>query len=341
MQKAFLQAALSGLLLLAIPGCRTSEPEESETTPEKTERHFEWSVVIHGGAGDFANANYTQSEEEAYLFALQTALDTAVVNLETGQSAVDVAEKVVAMLEDCPLFNAGRGAVFTSDGTIELDASIMEGRTLKAGAVTGLRSIKNPIMAARAVMDSSRHVMLSGEGALTFAKSQGLQEVDNTYFRTQRSVEAYFKAKEKKAAEGKMGTVGCVVLDKNGDLAAASSTGGMMLKEYGRIGDSPIIGAGTYADNKTCAVSCTGHGEFFIRAAVAHEISACMEHGGMTLKEAAQYVVQNKLVEMGGAGGIIAVDGHGNSVMEFNTPGMFRGFARSDSTSGVFMYKTE
>lgn len=330
--------AVSTVLVLLFFSCANHPSEEETNAPVVYDIQHQWAVVVHGGAGDFSNTKYTEQEEADHMHALQTAIDSASFWLKAGKSAVDVAEATVALLEDCPLFNAGRGAVFTAEGTNELDASIMDGSNLKAGAVCGLKGIKNPIKAARAVMDSSRHVMLSGEGARLFAAGQGLQEVDETYFKTQRSYEAFLKAKEKATSE-KLGTVGCVVLDKSGNLAAGTSTGGMMMKQFGRVGDTPIIGAGTYADNKTCAVSCTGHGEFFIRVSVAHDIAARMEYGGRNLQEAAREVVQQRLVEMGGSGGIIAVDSKGEMVLEFNTAGMFRGFARSDGSEGVFMYK--
>jgi beta-aspartyl-peptidase (threonine type) len=240
-------------------------------------------------------------------------------------------------MEDNPLFNAGKGAVFTHDKKNELDASIMDGSNLKAGAVAGVTDIKNPISAARRVMTSSPHVMLSGAGASQFAKEQGLEIVDPSYFFTQKRFDELRAILDKE----KHGTVGCCALDKNGNLAAGTSTGGMPDKRYNRIGDSPIIGAGTYANNNTCAVSATGHGEYFIRYTVAHDISALMEYKGLSLKEASELVVNDKLVKAGGSGGVISLDKMGNVSMPFNSSGMFRCYATADGKEGVFIYKDE
>jgi beta-aspartyl-peptidase (threonine type) len=249
------------------------------------------------------------------------------------------------MMEDCPLFNAGKGAVFNAEGKNEMDAAIMDGKTGLAGAVAGVTTIRNPITAARAVMAKSEHVMLAGKGAETFATEQGLAIVSPEYFFTQSRWDAYLKAKANAdsidALDKKHGTVGCVALDKYGNLAAATSTGGMMLKKYGRIGDSPIIGAGTYADNNTCAVSTTGHGEFFIRNVVAYDISALMKYKGLSLIQAANEVIMIKLKNQGGDGGIIAVDKNGNIAMPFNTSGMFRGFIKSGGEMKVAMFGYE
>jgi beta-aspartyl-peptidase (threonine type) len=238
-------------------------------------------------------------------------------------------------LEDCPLFNAGKGAVFTHDGHNELDASIMQGWDLNAGAVAGVGDIKNPISAAIKVMTDSKHVMMAGKGASEFAKEQGLEMVDSSYFFT----EDRWESLQKILVAEKYGTVGCVALDKDGNLAAGTSTGGMTNKRYNRIGDAPIIGAGTYANNNTCAISATGHGEFFIRYTVAHDISALMEYKGMNLKEAADMVVNKKLVDAGGYGGIISVDKDGNVAMTFNSNMMFRGFAKSTGEKEVAIFK--
>jgi beta-aspartyl-peptidase (threonine type) len=258
------------------------------------------------------------------------------------------------------LFNAGKGAVFSNDGKNEMDASMMDGKTMKAGAVAGVRTIKNPISAARAVMEKSPHVMMAGKGAEKFAKEQKLEIVDTSYFFDQKRWDQLQKAKEQEkiqldhsdttsllspldiefSGDKKFGTVGAVALDKNGNLAAATSTGGMTNKKFGRIGDSPIIGAGTYANNKTCAVSCTGHGEFFIRYSVAHDVSALMEYKGMTVEQAANEVVMKKLKEAGGDGGLIAIDAKGNFTMMFNTPGMYRGWMKNGK-SEVKIYKDE
>jgi beta-aspartyl-peptidase (threonine type) len=240
-------------------------------------------------------------------------------------------------MEDNPLFNAGKGAVFTHEGRNELDAAIMDGSNLGAGAVAGVTDIKNPISAARKVMINSPHVMLSGAGASQFAKEQGLEIVPPSYFFTQKR----FNELQELLNKEKFGTVGCCALDKNGNLAAGTSTGGMANKRYNRIGDSPIIGAGTYANNNTCAVSGTGHGEYFIRWTVAHDISALMEYKGLNLKEASELVVNDKLVKAGGSGGVICVDKSGNISMPFNSSGMFRGFATADGKEGIFIYKDE
>ncbi|MFL0353216.1 isoaspartyl peptidase/L-asparaginase family protein [Xanthomarina sp. GH4-25] len=299
----------------------------------------EFAIVIHGGAGTILRENMSAEDEAAYKLKLEEAIRVGYNILKNGGSSLDAVEKTINIMEDSPLFNAGKGAVFTNAGANELDASIMDGKTLNAGASAGTRTVKNPINLAKAVMDNSPHVMLSGKGAETFAKEQGLEIVDTSYFYTEsrmKSLERVKNYEKKKKADAKtafydatiknskFGTVGCAALDKNGNLAAGTSTGGMTNKKWGRIGDAPIIGAGTYANNNTCAVSSTGWGEFFIRAMVAHDISALMDYKGLTLKEAAQEVIQKKVPELGGDGGIIAVDKNGNMVMEFNTSGMYR-----------------
>lgn len=268
--------------------------------------------------------NYTPEQIAEYRAELNAALNIGVSILKSGGSSLDAVEQVVRYLEDCPLFNAGRGAVFTNDGKNELDAAIMFGKDLSAGAVAGVGDIKNPISAARKVMESSPHVLMVGKGASLFASQNGVQMVDSTYFFTEDRYQALQRALER---DRKMGTVGCVALDIEGNLSAATSTGGMTNKRYGRVGDVPIIGAGTYANNKTCAVSATGHGEFFIRYTVAHDISALMEYKGLRLDEASDEVIKKKLVDVGGEGGIIAVDKWGNVHLTFNTSGMYRGYA--------------
>jgi beta-aspartyl-peptidase (threonine type) len=294
-----------------------------------------WAIAIHGGAGNVNVDRMPDSTIEKYNAVLQEALNKGTSILSNGGSGLDAVEQVILILENSPLFNAGKGAVFTHEGRNELDASIMDGKTLNAGAVAGVTKIKNPISAARAVMEHSDHVMLSGQGALEFAQKQGLKFVDTSYFHTKRR----WRSLQKALNDEKHGTVGCVVLDTHGNLFAGTSTGGMTNKRFGRIGDSPVIGAGTYANNNTCAVSSTGHGEYFIRYAVAHDISARMEYLNESLKQAASYVIQNKLVEAGGAGGIIAVDSFGNIVLEFNTSGMFRAWAASDGNKGIAIGK--
>lgn len=307
-------------------------------TDNSKEEKIDFAIIIHGGAGYLQKQNLSEEQHETYLDKLNEALDIGIKILENNGSSTDAVEKVINFLENDSLFNAGIGAVFTNEGKNELDASIMEGKTMNAGAVAGVTKIKNPISAAREVMDNSKHVMLSGEGANQFAKKQGLEIVDNEYFFTHKRYDNLQKILEKERKAEKHGTVGCVALDKNGNLAAGTSTGGMTNKMYGRIGDSPIIGAGTYANNITCAVSCTGHGEYFIRYAVAHDVSALMEYKELSLEEATKYIVHKKLVEAGGKGGLIAVDGKGNVSMEFNTPMMFRAFYQSNGNRDVKIF---
>lgn len=313
-------------------GCttRTSNPE----------KRIEWAIALHGGAGNIVPEDYTKEQQAEYIYQLNCALEIGKKILEDGGTSLDAVEKVIRYLEDCPLFNAGKGAVFTHDGKNELDAAIMDGNGLRAGAVAGVGDIKNPITAARLVMDKSEHVLMVGKGASKFAASQGAEIVDSSYFYTEKSWKALQKALENENLKSKkMGTVGCVALDKFGNLAAGTSTGGMTNKKYGRVGDAPIIGAGTYANNNTCAVSATGHGEYFIRYTVSHDISALMEYKGLSLKEAANLVIHDKLVKAGGNGGIIAVDKFGNLVLTMNTSGMFRAFTNSKGEHGVFIFK--
>lgn len=279
--------------------------------------------------------NYTDEQIQELETELKNALAIGEDILKNGGSSLDAVEKVVNYLEDCPLFNAGRGAVFTNDGKNELDAAIMFGKDLTAGAVAGVGDIKNPISAARRVMENSPHVLMVGKGASLFASQNGIEIVDSSYFYTEKSYQALQRALER---DKKMGTVGCVALDIEGNLAAATSTGGMTNKRYGRVGDVPIIGAGTYANNSTCAISATGHGEFFIRYTVAHDISALMQYKGLSLDMAADEVVQRKLVAVGGEGGIIAVDKWGNVHLSFNSLGMFRAFATENGERGVGIF---
>ena len=303
-------------------------------------------LVIHGGAGTIRRSDMTPERERAYRAALNQALRTGQKILLDGGSAVDAVEATVRVMEDHPLFNAGRGAVFTHDGTNELDASIMSGTDRKAGAVAGVSVIRNPITAARAVMERSKHVMLSGRGAEQFAREHGLEIVDPSYFWTsarwralQQAIAAESTAAAPTPLEWRAGTVGAVALDRAGNLAAATSTGGMTNKRWGRIGDAPVIGAGTFADNETCAVSATGHGEYFIRWAVAHEIASRMRYAGNSLEEAAEDVIHNQLKRVGGDGGIVAVDRKGNVAMEFNSEGMYRGFIRGDGDPTIAIYR--
>lgn len=294
-----------------------------------------WAIVIHGGAGPMTKANMDTSLEKQYKEALTVALHTGKKILAEGGTALDAVEMTIRVMEDNPLFNAGKGAVFTHEGKNELDASIMDGSNLAAGAVAAVTNIKNPIRAARMVMSRSPHVLLTGAGASQFAKEQGLEIVAPSYFYTQRRWNELQEILKKE----KNGTVGCCALDRHGNLAAGTSTGGMDNKRYNRIGDTPIIGAGTYANNATCAISATGHGEYFIRWTVAHDISALMEYKGMSIQDAADLVVNKKLVKAGGSGGVIGLDRKGSIAMMFNSEGMFRAFATADGKEAVLIFK--
>lgn len=302
-----------------------------------------YTIVIHGGAGVMSKNKMSDELQTEYKAKLNEALALGEKMLKEGAPSTDVVVKVINVMENSPLFNAGKGAVFTHDGVNELDASIMEGKTMNAGAVAGVRDVKNPINAARAVMENSEHVMLSGQGASEFAKLQGLEIVPNSYFYTERryqSLQQLLKKERERAKKDNMGTVGCVVLDTHGNLCAGTSTGGMTNKKFGRIGDSPIIGAGTYANNNTCAVSCTGHGEYYIRLGFARDISALMEYKNMSVDEACREEIR-KLTQMDGTGGVIGVDASGNIAMEFNTSGMFRGFIKSSGEKEIAIFKDE
>ena len=312
-------------------------------------------LVIHGGAGTILKKNMSPEKEKAYTTSLEEALRKGYAILQNGGSSLDAVEAVVRTLEDNPLFNAGKGAVFTNEGKIELDAAIMNGKTLAAGSVAGVTTIKNPIAAARAVMEKSEHVMMIGRGAEQFAKQQGITIVDPSYFYTEerwKSLERIRKADSLKATsmrsdditptetrDSKFGTVGAVALDKQGNLAAATSTGGMTNKKFGRVGDVPIIGAGTYANNTTCAISCTGWGEFFIRLVMAKTVSDMMEYGKMSLNEAASEMIMKKLPSMKGDGGLIGVDKSGNITMPFCSEGMYRGFIDRSGKMEIRIYK--
>jgi L-asparaginase / beta-aspartyl-peptidase len=323
-----------------------------------------YGLVIHGGAGVILREKLSPDMEAQYRAILQQALDAGYAVLARGGSALDAITATIPIMEDSPLFNAGKGAVLNADGQCELDASIMDGSTLAAGAVAGVHRIKNPILLARAVMEKSPHVMFTGDGAERFAQQLGFQLVPNEYFQTdrrreelKRAQEAEKKEKDRRASVGepagpvfttieendwlsrekKWGTVGCVALDQAGNLAAGTSTGGMTNKKFGRVGDSPIIGAGTYANNATCAVSSTGWGEFFIRVAVAHDISAQMEYGGKSVADASAATIA-KVGKMGGDGGVICLDAAGHVAMPFNTPGMYRGFHLSTGATTIEIF---
>jgi len=302
-----------------------------------------YAIVIHGGAGVMSKSAMNEEQQEAYKSKLNEALILGQKLLKEGNTATDVVVRVVEVLENSPLFNAGKGAVFTHDGINELDASIMEGKTLNAGAVAGVRDVKNPIKAAREVMENSAHVLLSGKGASKFAKEQGLEIVKNKYFFTEsryQSLKRLQKRERERTEKDNTGTVGCAVLDTYGNICAGTSTGGMTNKKYGRIGDSPVIGAGTYANNKTCAVSCTGHGEYYIRLGFARDISALMEYQNMSVEEACAEEIR-KLGELGGTGGVIGIDSEGNVAMEFNTSGMFRGYIKSSGDKEIAIFEKE
>ena len=311
-----------------------------------------FAIAVHGGAGTIDPSKMTPEKRKKYELTLKQAVDKGYHLLKQGKSSQQAIVAAIQVLEDSPLFNAGRGAVYTFDEKHELDASIMNGKTLNAGAVAGVRTVKSPIALAEKVMEESVHVMLSGEGAEAFAKKQNLPLVDNSYFDTEQRYESLLRAKKKLAEkerelkdfqaahqtlenEYKFGTVGAVALDKEGNLSAGTSTGGMTAKRYGRIGDSPIIGAGTYANNESCAVSATGHGEYFIRYHVAADICARVRYQGKSLNEAAETVVNSVLVEAGGNGGIISIDAKGNIAMPFNSTGMYR--ASRSSTGDIFV----
>ena len=301
-----------------------------------------FAIAIHGGAGTLTRGDLPAEQEREYLSGLDAALDAGYELLDRGQSSLDAAIAAVRVLEDNPLFNAGRGAVLNRDGVAELDASVMDGGTLGAGAVTGLRHVKNPIALARLVMDESPHVMLVGEGAEEFARLQGIELVSNEYFRTpvrQQQLQKLLRGVVTRENElAAFGTVGAVALDGHGNLAAATSTGGMTGKRWGRVGDSPVIGAGTYANNASCAVSATGHGEYFIRSVVAHDICAQVEYLKVPLHTAVGNVLA-KMAKLGGNGGVIAIDAHGEIVLEFNSEGMFRGQRSSNGRRDVSIYR--
>ncbi len=302
-------------------------------------------IAIHGGAGTILKSEMSSEKEIAYRKALQEALSCGYNVLEKKGTAIDAVAAAIISLEDCPLFNAGKGAVFNAEGRHEMDASIMNGSDLSAGAVTGVKNIKNPIELAKTIMQKSEHVFLMGEGAEIFARRNGIIFMNDAYFYDELRYQQWQKIKETDTfqldhtTEKKFGTVGAVAIDSQGNLAAGTSTGGMTNKRFGRVGDSPIIGAGTYANNNTCAVSCTGHGELFIRSVVAYDISCLMEYKGLSLAEACEIVVQQKLVEINGEGGLIAIDKQGNIELPFNSEGMYRGWMQSSTEFMIEIYK--
>lgn len=305
------------------------------------------SIAIHGGAGTLVKGLMTSELEAKYRQTLDDALEAGYMALDLGRSALDAVETSVKMLEDSPLFNAGKGSVFTSEGTHEMDAAIMDGKTRNAGAVSLITGIRNPVVLARDVMEKSYHVFLAGEGAMQFAKSNGYTIEAPEYFYDEVRYQQWqgikdsdsFQLDHSVKKEGKFGTVGAVACDQNGDIAAATSTGGMTNKKWGRVGDSPMIGVGNYANNATCAVSCTGSGEFFIRGVVAYDVSCLMEFKGLSLAEAASEVIHKRILEIDGDGGLIAVDALGNIAMPFNTEGMYRGSKNSVGDKEISIYK--
>jgi beta-aspartyl-peptidase (threonine type) len=301
------------------------------------------AIAIHGGSGTIASSTKDPELKKKYMKALKNALGEGFEMLKDGYSATECVCKAVTVLEDCDLFNAGKGSVFTAKGQHEMDAAIMEGKTLKAGAVAGLQGVKNPVLVAYDVLQNTPFVMIAGEEAIEYARQKEFKFEPNSYFYTQlrykqwKEIQGSGEVKLDHSGEGaKFGTVGAVAVDVEGNVAAATSTGGMTNKAWGRVGDSPLIGAGTYANNKTCAISCTGHGEYFVRGVVAYDVSCMIEYGGKNLKQAAKKVIHEKLKRMGGEGGLIAVDSSGNICMPFNTEGMYRGMKnKTDSFTRI------
>jgi beta-aspartyl-peptidase (threonine type) len=358
MKAIFSWLILFGLLILPI-SITAQKGSHAEIKQLQGPQNPRLGFIIHGGAGVITRGSMSPEKEKAYKAKLEEALLAGYKALQSGKSSLDAVEIAIRMLEDSPLFNAGKGAVFTADGKNELDASIMNGKTLAAGAVAGLHHVKNPISLARAVMEKSPHVMMIGDGAEKFAKEQNIDLVDEKYFWTQERWDALQKilTQEKENANGatpkpkglsqnyaeipynKFGTVGAAALDKDGNLAAGTSTGGMTNKKYGRVGDAPIIGAGTYANNDSCAVSATGWGEFFIRIGVARDICALMEYRAVPIQNAADQVIKQKLQKLGGDGGIIGLDKFGNMAISFNSEGMYRAYINSEGKPVVEIYK--
>ncbi|MEM6644897.1 MAG: isoaspartyl peptidase/L-asparaginase [Bacteroidota bacterium] len=337
--------------LVLLPAC-------TEATSQQQPAVQPIALAIHGGAGTILRENMTPEREAAYQAGLNEALDAGYAILEAGGTSLDAVVAAVQVLEENPLFNAGRGAVYTHEGTHELDAAIMEGATRNSGAVAGLTTVKSPIALARLVMEESRHVMMVGDGAEVFADGFQVERVDNAYFNTERRYQQLQRALEREQSSSHgmrlpspdpeldiapealaYGTVGAVAVDREGNLAAATSTGGMTNKRFGRVGDVPVIGAGTYADNATAAISATGHGEYFIRGVVAHDVASMMRYADASLDEAARSVVMDKLTELGGTGGIIALDAQGNVTMPFNTAGMYRASIDADGNRVVRIYE--
>ena len=311
--------------LLIACNSNPSDPQNEQQTRSSNGVQARWSIAIHGGAGHFGTENLSIEQQNAYRLSLTKALEAGGYVLDKGGNATDAVVAAIALMEDDSLFNAGRGAVYTASGAHELDASIMRGSDRNCGAVTGLQGFRHPIQVAMSVMEESQHVFFSGHGAGEFAHSTGAETAEPAWFHTQKAKARFERALKRDTTQEKFGTVGCVALDSEGHLAAGTSTGGMTFKRHGRIGDSPIIGAGTWADDRTCAVSATGWGEFFIRSSVAHDIHARMLHAGTSLEEAASATIHQEMAALGGDGGVVAIDHWGNPVFSMNTLGMFRG----------------
>ena len=343
------------LLLILIPllliSCKEVDKQEGGIVEKKQKQDMTFAIVLHGGAGSIKKAYFTPEQEKAYTDKLSEALDAGYLVLQNNGSALDAVQQTINVMENSPLFNAGKGAVLNSLGKVEMDASIMDGKTLNCGAVAGVAHIKNPIIAARLVMDSTRHVFLYGEGAEIFAKEKGIQLMDVQYFITSKRQAQLKRLQAKEAGkkiayktpidkmnDHKYGTVGCVALDKNGNIAAGTSTGGMMNKKYGRIGDSPIVGAGTYANNQTCGISCTGTGEYFIRTLASHTVSDLMQYKNNNLLDAMK-IAMDKIQDLGGDGGMIGLDTKANIAWYFNTDGMFRAYKKSNGEKKIKLFK--
>ena len=299
----------------------------------------DFAIVVHGGAGTILKKNMSDEMELAYKLKLEEAINAGYNILEKNGSSKDAVEQTIKILENSELFNAGKGSVLSNKGVVEMDASIMNGQNLNAGAISGIKTIKNPISAARLVMEKSEHVFLSGEGAEEFAKLQGLDIINNEYFITETRLKSLLNAKKRDSIkDNKFGTVGCVAIDKFGNITSGTSTGGMTNKKWNRIGDVPIIGAGTYANNNTCGISSTGWGEYFIRNVVAYDISSQIEYKKISIDLAAKNTLK-KVKDLGGNGGVIGIDKNGNILMDFNTEGMYRGYKKSDGESEISIYK--
>ncbi|WP_457611518.1 isoaspartyl peptidase/L-asparaginase family protein [Lutibacter sp.] len=338
------------LIILFLISCENTSTDK-ETSKRKPNS---FAIVIHGGAGGIKREYFTKEQQEAYSKKLHEALDAGYKVLENGGISLNAIEAAINVMENSPLFNAGKGAVYNSEGNQEMDAAIMDGKTLNAGAVAGVNHIKNPILAARIVMDSSKHVLLSGKGAEIMAKKYGIEMVDSSYFFTQKRLNQLRKIQGKEKTQldhtaflikneliddHKYGTVGAVAIDKNGNIAAGTSTGGMTNKKFGRIGDVPLIGAGTYANNLTCGISATGTGEYFIRTVASHDVSSLIQYKNLSPKEALHKVLFDKIGKLGGEGGMILIDKNGDVYWDFNSTGMFRGYKKSTGESKVAMFE--